>query len=615
MWISHSTFPSSRKGKGRGGIKPSCSLAGDKKMDSYQATKDEIKRAADIVELIGQFIHLKRAGQNYMGLCPFHSEKDPSFTVSPARQMFHCFGCKKGGDIFAFWMEYHHVAFPQALKDLAEHYHIALPEKRMSDRERQEITSKEALFKINELASTYYHEILLSSERGEHGREYVLKRGFSKDILTEWMLGYAPEGWEHLSGFLEKKGVDLERAVQCGLLAPKKNGGYYDRFRNRILFPIFDMRNRILGFGGRVLDESLPKYLNTPETPIFHKGEILYGLNQAYRKIRESGRAVIVEGYTDVLALRGQGFHEVVATLGTALTRDHIRKLKGIAQEAIVVFDADNAGKLAALKSLAIFMNEGMSSKVMILPDNHDPDSFVRKYGLDGFLDHIQRALFSFDFYLDQKLSFSDGEIEGRVRLLEEMIPVLCELKSDAQRALYARRVAERIGMSEQAIWAELKKWQVNHASGIHKDILRERLFGTKVRYQTDVYLLNVLIHYPRTMDKLLKSEYRPLISDPALREIYDSMLIISSTRHEMAPEGILDEIKGEKAKEIFRGIMLHPPICRDDEVERAVKEFEDRVLEMEMTESIKEAKEKNDIEALNRILKLKRNRQVSNVA
>ncbi|MGD8985462.1 MAG: DNA primase, partial [Desulfobacteraceae bacterium] len=388
-------------------------------MGDYQSAKEEVRRAADIVELIGQFVQLRKAGQNYVGLCPFHSEKDPSFTVSPSRQMFHCFGCKKGGDVFSFWMDYHKVDFPQALKDLADRYQVSLPEKPLTPFEREKMEVKEWLFKLNGVAAEYFHGILTRSEKGGPGRTYFDKRSIPKETILEFSLGYAPDEWDGLASFFQRKKMDLKKAAQAGLLIPRKNGGYYDRFRGRVIFPILNLRQQIVGFGGRVLDDSLPKYVNTPETPVFHKGELLYGLHVAYKSIRDSGRAVVVEGYTDVLALKRHGFDHAVATLGTALTRQHVRRLKGYAKEAVVVFDADSAGKAAAIKSLSSFMNEGLSSRVMVLPEGNDPDSYVNKNGLNSFLALLDASLPMFEYYLDLKLSQTGDEVEGQVSALK----------------------------------------------------------------------------------------------------------------------------------------------------------------------------------------------------
>jgi DNA primase len=429
-------------------------------MGDYQSAKEEVRRAADIVELIGQFVQLRKAGQNFVGLCPFHSEKDPSFTVSPSRQMFHCFGCKKGGDVFSFWMDYHKVAFPQALKDLADRYRVPLPEKPLTPFEREKMELRELLFKLNEIAAEYFHGLLTKSEKGRPGRTYFQKRSIPKETILEFKLGYAADEWDGLVSVLERKNVDLEKAAQVGLLIPRKNGGYYDRFRGRVIFPILNLRQQIVGFGGRVLDDSLPKYVNTPETPIFHKGEFLYGLHAAYKTIRDSGRAVVVEGYTDVLALRRHGLQEAVATLGTALTREHIRRLKGYAKEAVVVFDADSAGKAAAIKSLSSFMNEGLSSRVMVLPEGNDPDSYVNKNGLDTFLALLSGSVPMFEYYLDLKLSYRGDEVEGKVSVLKEILPVLGALNNASQQSLYVRRLSEKLGVAESAVLEELGKWK-----------------------------------------------------------------------------------------------------------------------------------------------------------
>ena len=582
-------------------------------MDSYQSAKEEIKRAADIVELIGEFVQLKRAGQNHLGLCPFHSEKDPSFTVSPSKQMFHCFGCKKGGDVFAFWMEYHKVSFPQAMRDLAERFQISLPERELTPSEKGKMAFKESLFKINEAAAEYFHHILTKSEEGGAGREYFKKRSISKEIISEFMLGYAPDKWDSLIGFFKTKKMDFEKAVQAGLIIPKKNGGYYDRFRGRVIFPIFNLRQQIAGFGGRVLDNSLPKYLNTPETPVFHKGELLYGLHAFYKQIRETGRAVVAEGYTDVLALRRHGFHEAVATLGTALTRDHIRMLKGYANEAVVVFDSDAAGKAAAMKSLSFFLLEGLSSRVVVLPENDDPDSFVNKNGLDGFLKLLKRSMPMFDFYLDLKLSQGRDQLEGQVSILKEIIPVLSELKNAIQRSLYVRRLSEKARISESAVLAELRKWEAHRSWKGEGNNLREKLTSSKAKeldHIDDLYLLNLLIHHPHTMGRLMNHDFKILLSDPMVIEIFDTMIEIYNREGEIPPADVLEKLKPDAGRERFREAMLTPPIFPDEMVEQVLNGFYNKVHKIKMNKSKIKAREQGDLEGLNKILELKRERE-----
>ncbi len=579
-------------------------------MEVYQAAKEELKRTVDIVELISQFVQLKRGGQNYMGLCPFHSEKDPSFTVSQTKQMFHCFGCKKGGDVFAFWMEYHKVSFPEAMRDLAEKYNITLPQKQMTSSEKEQITLKTRIFKINEAAATYFHHILTKTDEGKPGRAYLEKRSIPKEIISEFRLGYAPAKWDGLIGFLKQKKLDMETAEKAGVIIPNKKGGYYDRFRGRVIFPIEDLRQQIVGFGGRVLDDSLPKYLNSPETPVFHKGELLFGLPAALKAIRESGRVVIVEGYTDALALKMHEFKEVVATLGTALTDNHIRALKGYAREAVVVFDPDSAGKTAAMKSLSAFLNEGLASKVMILPEGDDPDSFVNKHGLDGFQRLLRQSVPMFDFFLDMKLSQGGDQIEGQVRALEDILPVLSQLKNEALRSYYIRHLAEKLNITEAAVEIELKKWGTTPSYKGKAQGSREVRSNSSVRNQDDQYFMNLLIHHPQTMDRLMNQDFKAVLSDPMIKEIFDTMITIYHTEGEISPDRILEKIEKDQVRERFREAMLIPPIFSDDMVEQAVNGLESKVHKIKMAESSIRARQQGDLERANKILEQKRSRE-----
>jgi DNA primase len=572
-------------------------------MDLYQSAKEEIKRAADIVELIGQFVQLKRAGQNYVGLCPFHSEKAPSFSVSPSKQIFHCFGCKKGGDVFAFWMAYHQVPFPQAVKDLAEKYHIALPETHPGRSNRGEATQREALLRINETAAQFFHQVLTQSAKGKPGRDYFQGRSVPDEIIASFRLGYASEEWEGLAAFLKARKADMEKAVQAGLIIPRKSGGYYDRFRGRVIFPIFNMRQQVVGFGGRVLDHSLPKYLNSPETPAFQKGELLYGLHAAHGAIREKGRAVIVEGYTDALALHKHGFCEAVATLGTALTREHIRKLKGYTKEAVVVFDADAAGKAAALRSLPLFLDEGLSARVLVLPENEDPDSFLNKRGSGPFLGLLEAAVPIFDFYLDLKMTEAGNRIEGKVEVLQEMIPLLLELKNMVQRALYVRRLSERMGIAESWVLAEIQKTPAHPPRERGEQRLGEGIPQAVSRKADDRLLLGLFVHHPEVIEQFIERHLNRLVSDATILRILDLMVRDARREGELVPERVLETLSGDPAADLLREAVLSPPVYRADEVEQALTEFEDRVHRMRISESKQKAL--GNIEEANKIPKL----------
>ena len=582
-------------------------------MDAYQSAKEEIKRAADIVQLIGEFVQLRKAGQNYVGLCPFHSEKDPSFSVNSARQMFHCFGCKKGGDVFAFWMEYHKTTFPEALKDLAQKYQVPLPERQMTPSQKGKEALKKAIIEANSLAADFYHKTLLDSEKGVPGRKYFNDRALDQDIISTFNLGYAPDGWDRLTRFLKNRRVDLKKAETAGLIISKKSGGYYDRFRNRAIFPIYNLRDQVVGFGGRVLDGSLPKYVNTPETPVFHKGELLYGINLAQRHIRQESLAVIVEGYTDVLALAKQDFRLAVATLGTSLTRQHIRMLKGYAGDTVVVFDADAAGQAAVLKSMALFLNEGLSAKVLVLPQGEDPDSFVNKNGLARFQLLLERAVPIFDFYIDRQLSGAVDQIEGQLGHLKEILPLLDELENAAQRSFYLRRLSGKLGISENALLEELGKGRARAAfkggsvSGEQGSSSEKR---NALEDMNEVYLLNLLAHHPHTVETLVKYDCRVLISNPVVRDLYDFIAGFSSDDSLLEPSRIMEKLEEGVVREKYREAMLSPAIFSGDGVDQVLKGFENRILQMKMEDSKAKAKERLDLEALNQILKFKKARE-----
>ncbi len=573
-------------------------------MASFQSAKDEIKRTADIVDVIGQFVQLKKAGKNFLGLCPFHSEKTPSFTVNQERQMFHCFGCKKGGDLFEFWMAYHNFSFPEALKDLAERYHVTLSGDFSSSADRRKSDLRESLFKINEMAAVFFQEVLKHEQAGKMAADYLEKRELSQELIAKFRLGYSPDKWDGLTRYLMGKNVDPSHAAQAGLLIPKKNGGYYDRFRGRVMFPILNLREKIIGFGGRVLGDGLPKYLNTPETPIFHKGEVPYGLNTSYKSIREKSRAVIVEGYMDLLALKEKGLEEVVATLGTAMTGEHIRKIKGYAREAVVVFDSDEAGQSAAMRTLPVFLNEGLSAKAVVLPKGHDPDTYVKENGLVAFEELLEKADPLFDFFLKRSLSSKTQDVEGKVRAMKEILPVLAEVRNMAQCSLYVRSLAERIGIREEVVLGELESFKKGRSAVELGRAVRENL-GESRQASTvcDSQLLNLMIHHPETIRKLYDSECVSLISDSGIREIVRVILSVHQRTGSFSPDECGKSFNAE-SQAVFREVLVSESIYADEEIDQAVSEMKRKAYEKKLTKSFREAA--GNPAELNRLLKLK---------
>ena len=581
-------------------------------MSSSEA-KEEVKKAADIVEVIGQYVELKKRGQNYIGLCPFHSERSPSFTVNQSKQIYHCFGCGRGGDVFTFWMEYHNSDFPQSLKTLAERYNIPLPQKRDVYADRKKTELKEQLFKINNLAGRYFHTILVKSANGKPGRDYFSRRHISKETIAQFRLGYAVNKWDGLLDYLKSKNCSLDRAAKAGLLIPKNNKEYYDRFRGRIMFPIFDLNHHSIGFGGRILDDSLPKYINTPETPIYHKGYSLYGLDSAFENIRKSDLAIIVEGYMDMLVLRQHGISNVVASLGTALTSDQIRRLKGYTKNVVVLFDPDDAGREAALKSFPLFLNEGISAKVVVLPQGKDPDSFVNKYGSDAFKKLLRRAAPIFDFYLDQTLANMGHGVDGQIKALSEVLPVFMDLGQGATRFLYVHRFAEKTGINEATVWEELKYREGTGKNERGISQLKSRFSETQDprKYGSDLQFFNLLLHYPEKIDTFRDQEWKLIVSDPEIIAIIK--VIMEKYPSEVSLDRIEEFLDSPVAKEQLRVSLMSKPFYSTESVSQAVSEFEKKIAKVKVSQSIKKASAEGDMEMLNRLIREKQDLDLDN--
>ncbi len=575
--------------------------------------KEEVKKAADIIEIIGQHVQLKKRGQNYVGLCPFHSERSPSFTVNQDKQIYHCFGCGRGGDVFTFWMDYHNLSFSQSLKDLAGRYNIDLPRYGNLPAEREKAELKELLFKTNRLAAEYFHNILVKSADGKPGRDYFSRRHISGETISKFKLGYAVKRWDGLINYLRSKNVSLDTGAKAGLLIAKKDGDYYDHFRDRIIFPIFDLNHQIIGFGGRVLGDSLPKYINTPETPLYHKGESLYGLDSAFKDIRERGLAIIVEGYMDTLVLRQHGISNVVAILGTALTSDQIRRLKGYTKEVVVLFDPDDAGRLAALRSFPLFLNEGMSAKVLVLPQGEDPDSFVNRYGSDEFQELLEGAIPIFDFYLDQALAHMDAGVDGQIRVLREVLPIFKDLASGATRFLYVQRFSEKTGINEAIVWQELRHWENNRSERRDSSRLKGRflLDQDPRRYGSDLQFLNLLVHYPETIDAFKDKEWALIVSDPEIIEII--RVLIEQFPLGGGLDGIEEFLDSPGAREQLRVVSMSKSFYAKELVNQAVSEFAKKIAKIKISQSISHAKAEGDMEMLNRLLRAKQDLDLVN--
>lgn len=426
-----------------------------------------IQQAADIFDVVSETVQLKKSGQGFMGLCPFHSEKTPSFHVNPQRGIFHCFGCGVGGDVFSFVMKRDGIPFPEAARMLSRRYGITIPEPAMSPDEKRRVSQRESLYTANKLAMGYYQKTLFENPHAESARTYLKNRGIFGKTADVFNLGYAPEGWDHMVRFLTSNKISKVTGEQSGLIITKNKERYYDRFRNRIIFPILDVSQRVIGFGGRVLDDSLPKYLNSPETLIYAKSKSLYGYNKTKQACRQKEAVHIVEGYFDLISLHMHGVTNAVATLGTAITRDHIRMLsRGGVKRFILVFDSDDAGINAALRSIPIFQKEFISANILVLPKGHDPDSYVREFGGDTFMALSDKALGIIPFLIESAVKEHGLSVEGRLKVIEVMKEPLREVHDSIARSLYIRELAHRIGVDEAAVLERVKAIQAGPGRG-----------------------------------------------------------------------------------------------------------------------------------------------------
>ncbi len=417
---------------------------------------DDIRNANPILEVVSEFLPLKKSGRNYKGLCPFHSEKTPSFMVNPERQIFHCFGCGEGGNAFGFLMKYQNLTFPEAVRQLAKRGGVSLPERIVPVR-REESRERDRLREAVEAAGEYYRRCL-AAPSGKKAREYLQGRGLTGETIEAFGLGYAPAAWDTLARALRKRGFTDAELARAGLTGSSSRGGTIDRFRGRIIFPIRDLQGRLIAFGGRILGDGEPKYLNSPETPLYHKGKVLYGLYESREALRREGFGVIVEGYFDSIAAHQAGFCNTVATSGTALTEGHLGVMRRYGERWTVVFDGDAAGVRAAKRSLALFVEQGLFARGVLLPGGEDPDTFIRTKGAEAYRALLEGAESLMEFFVNRTVQEHRTEtVEGKVAAVREIVPLLAKVSSRVEQAEYVGLAAHRLGVKEEVLWSEVQ--------------------------------------------------------------------------------------------------------------------------------------------------------------
>ena len=423
---------------------------------------DEIRDRTDIVTVISDHVVLKKVGKNFKGLCPFHSEKTPSFSVSPDKRIYHCFGCGVGGNVFKFLMEIQSISFPEVLKVLAERAGIPLPRNSSDHSTDPGHKERESLRKLNEAATRYFQSLLKNPEGGLSARNYLTSRHFDAETLERYRVGWAAPTWKGLLTHVQQKSsVTQEQLLKSGLIIKKEDSStVYDRFRGRVIFPIKDLHSNIIGFGGRSInEEDQPKYLNSPETLLYQKSETLFGMDQAKQAIRKENQVILVEGYFDQMRAVQHGVEYVVATCGTALTAKQASMLRNHAETAILIFDSDSAGRSAAEKGFDILLEHGMNVKIVVLPDGQDPDSFIQEQGAESFLEKIRNAKPFMESYIDALVRESPGQTPAdKVKMANQILPLLAKIKNTVERSAWLEKFTSKTNIDDQTFLKELSK-------------------------------------------------------------------------------------------------------------------------------------------------------------
>ena len=489
----------------------------------FESFKEQVRSTANIVEVISGYVPLKKRGQNFWGCCPFHGEKTPSFAVNPAKNMFYCFGCHEGGDIFKFVMKIEDCGFTEALKLLAARYGIAVPERHKTAAEIWREKQKERINETNATAARFFQACLLKTPYGKGALAYLNGRGINQDIIDSFSIGFALNNFTALVSSLGKRGFQPQELVAAGLVAKGRDEQLYDKFRNRVMIPIKDGRGKIVGFGGRVLDNSTPKYLNTAETEWFNKRRLLFALDVAYKPIRASKQAIVVEGYMDAISLHAAGISNVVASMGTAFATEQAKLLKRIADEIVFCYDSDSAGRRASVRAVSIARTEGLKVRIAGVPEGKDPDEYVRRYGKEAFLEVVAAAKEGIDFQIEETILQSDtSNLAGKVEAVSNILPFLLECKSEIEAAEHMRRLAQRLTIDEGLIVEEYRK--ATKKNGVRKESVYVPVPDVKkisVRRQAEEQLLALLVEQP-----YLAANCDPVVqltgwSDPALAQVF----------------------------------------------------------------------------------------------
>jgi len=550
----------------------------------------QVIERSDIVQSVSSYVPLKKAGRNFKACCPFHNEKTPSFVVNPDKQIFHCFGCGVGGNVVSFVIKQENVEFPEAIRMLADKAGIFIPSHTDPDDKTRGL--KQSIFNANNFAVDFFYDCLLKSKTKDvtQARDYLKKRGVNLEIVKKFKFGFAYDNWDSLLLHLRKKNISIGMIEKAGLIVPKeKKNGFYDRFRNRIIFPIFDIKSRCVAFGARTLKEGLAKYINSPETLVYTKGKHLYGLNAAKDAILSKDHVIVVEGYMDFIMPFQAGVENIVASLGTALTIDQIRLLRRFTRNVVMLFDTDQAGESAMIRSLDLLIEEGMNVKVASLSKGEDPDSFIRKFGVEKFEECISTAKSLFDYKIDSLLGKYDRKtIDGRTKIASEMLTTINKFDNAVTRSEYVKRLADILLVSQTALKTELKKVFDNDTRNAYK---RRPVAVAKVspgkgkgkKRKAEYGILRTMLKdkdlIPETKQKISLSD----LQDDSIREIIEKVYELYEGQNNFNASNLISCFSDENILQIISSLM-----AQDDDYEGDVEKVHRDCLNRIVDDSVK---------------------------
>ncbi len=560
--------------------------------NNLRASIEQIQSRLDIVEVISGYIPLKKAGVNFKALCPFHPEKTPSFVVNPNKQIYHCFGCGAGGDAISFVMAHEKMDFVEALKILADKTGVKLPLFKGADYAKRSSIAP-LLYRVNEMAVSYYNAILIGSDSARAAREYLRSRGISAQTVSAFKLGFAQDLWDGLLKYAQKNKINADALLKAGLIIPGKEGTYYDRFRNRIIFPICDAGSKVVGFGARVLDDSLPKYINSPETDIYIKGRHLYGLNVAASEIRRQNEIIIVEGYLDSIIPFQYGIGNIVATLGTALTGEQITLIKRYTSNAVIIFDSDEAGEAASLRSLDLLIAEGLNVKIASLPKGLDPDTYVRKNQAESFKGLVKSAKGLFDYKMDILLSrHGKNTTEAKAAVISEMLPTIKRMGNAVLKSDYIKKLSHILAIDEKAILTELDKVRLDYARPVPATAFKPKQQSGRAAEKVIVALM---MEDAETAHRIKNEFTIEDFKDPRIRKITECLFAIMEENKQPTPARIMHHISDEEQTQFVCALLSEAENIVDKEKTlqdciKWIKVDNLRVKKEELAHQIKEA-------------------------